>query len=779
MPRGERRRRLVYVADTRANLQMLEGLAAHFEVTLLVPAAMEKATTHWPPRPPARIEVVRLRGGRVAFVARAALWLARHRRAFEVTVALDNLGAALAANLGRTLGGPPVVLQVGRPTLEYLRCKSTLVPPWRLLPRIALARVLVALNERAAAGIGTVSEYVATLARAHNANVRAIPWQGVDTEAFAPTVPREEARRRLGLPLGPALVLWRSRVAPEKDPDTFLRAVGRLQAEGRDVRAVYMAGEEEAMRAHARTIGVEVTGANASSPDEIPLWYRAADVTVQTSHAEGLALSVCESLACGTPVVVSDVGGLRETVDGGRCGLVVPPGDDEATARAIAQLLDHRAEAAAMVDAGRRLVEARFSTSVAVAAWRELIEACARPLPGRAASGRPRILFVSHETRHSGGELDMLDLARGLRDFPVEVHAALPEDGPVVAQLRDAGVTVHLVRMGRGLRRVSRWELARRPWVALRHGSAVLGAALRLARLARRLRVAVVHSHSMKAHVLAVAAAAAARAPHVWHVKDILQEGWLSRTFVALAGLEARRVVCISHAVARSFSGSRAAARVRVIHCGLRPPTPTPEAVERARALFGTVEGEALVGLVGRTAWWKGHDVFVEAAARLAARRPDVRFAVVAGCLFTDNEGAFDAAVRRRVSELGLDGRLVWIDEVDDMPAVMAGLDVFVHASRLPEPFGRVVVEAMAQGTPVVATTLGAGPELVPPAAGRLIEPGDPDLLAATLADLLADRDKLAAMGEAARAEARRFDLAVAARAWMGVYEELGVCAAP
>lgn len=104
---------------------------------------------------------------------------------------------------------------------------------------------------------------------------------------------------------------------------------------------------------------------------------------------------------------------------------------------------------------------------------------------------------------------------------------------------------------------------------------------------------------------------------------------------------------------------------------------------------------------------------------------------------------------------------------------MMAAFDVLVHASRLPEPFGMVLVEAMAQGTPVVASAVGAGPEIVSPRSGRLIEPGDAGALAETVEALLADAPALAAMGEAAKADAARFDSAASAAAVDRVYAEL------
>lgn len=766
---GARRLPIVYVADTMASIQMLEGLARSFDVTLLVPASLgERATTFWPPGGGVRVDRVVVPGGRMAFVLRAARWLRRNRRRFAVAVALDNLGAALAANAGHLVGGPPVVLQVGRPTLEYIRCRRGEQVWWRYLLRLGVARALVAFNERRAAAIGTVSEYVAEQCRRHNRNVTAIAWQGVDTERFAAVCDKREARRLLGLPLDRPVALWRSRVAAEKDPDTFLRAVAILRAGGRDVCAAYMGGEGDEMRRRARRAGVEVVGRNAASPEEIPLWYVAADVAVQTSHAEGLGLSGLEALACETPVVVSGVGGLPEVTGGGRFGVVVPAGDAEATAAGMARYLDDPDAARAAGRAGRAFVARCYSRDRAFAAWSALVAGAARWLSGR------RVLFVDHQADlKGGGERDMVDLVDGLGAFPVEVHAALPAEGPLAQALRARGVEVHLVGMGEDLRRVSRWDLARRPWVGLRHAGAAGLAAVRLARLARRLRVDVVHSHSMKAHVLAAPAARVAGVPHVWHAKDILEDGWLRRAFTAMAGATAARVVCISHAVARPFAGTRAEPRVRVVHCGLRPPRASDEAAAAARRRFGVGPGDVLIGMVGHTAWWKGHDVFVEAAARVAGARPGVRFGVVAGCMFPENEGPYDAAVRQRVVELGLADRLRWLEEVDDMAATMAAFDVFVHASRLPEPFGRVVVEAMAQGTPVVGTSVGAGPELVSPAAGVLVEPGDPDALAQALVALVDDGGKRAAMGEAARREAARFDVAVAARAFAELYEEL------
>lgn len=378
------RLRVAYVTDTMAATQMLSGLAERFDLTLVVPASLgEDATNFWPPPDDVAIERVDVPGGRPAFVPRVARWLRRRRTDFDAVMTLDSLTAALGANLGRLAGGPPVVLQVGRPTLEYIRCRRGEQATLPLRLRHAVARALIAVNERRAAGVGAVSDYVASGCSDRNRNVHSIGWFGVDTDLFAPSWSREEARRRLGLPVEGHLVMWRSRAAPEKDPDTFLRAVRSLRDEGLDLTAVFMGGEIEEMRERARRAGVDLVAGQAGTTEEIPLWYVAADVNVQTSKSEGLGVSVLESIACGTPVVVSDVGGLPETVGGGQHGTLVPRGDDQALAAAIRKALEAPPETEHL-EAGRTFVARTYGRDVVFDAWEHLVRSVAcLPSPER------------------------------------------------------------------------------------------------------------------------------------------------------------------------------------------------------------------------------------------------------------------------------------------------------------------------------------------------------------------------------------------------------------
>lgn len=383
---------------------------------------------------------------------------------------------------------------------------------------------------------------------------------------------------------------------------------------------------------------------------------------------------------------------------------------------------------------------------------------------------RVRVLFADHESRLSGGEQDLLDLIRA-SGSTCEAHVALPEEGPLSDALARAGAIVHIVPMSHRLRKLSRWELAKKPWTPL----ALLwdaGAYMtRFSGLVKGLSPHFVHTNSMKAHLLCGLAARWRGVPLVWHVRDIVNEGWLRRAFAFIGGHLPARVVCISEAVKAQFGSGRASARAVVIYNGIEIPRFSEADGGSFRAELGVDAGVPLVGIVGQIARWKGQDTFIDAAVMLHERKPEMRFVVVGECLFPENEADYEMSLHSRVEDAGLTGVIRFTGWDDDPARVMAALDVCVHASRLPEPFGRVIVEAMAAGCGVVASQQGAGPELVAAGEGEVIPPDDPQLLAATIENLLdAGLDPVAA---AARQGAWRFDISRTAAGVQDLYRQL------
>jgi glycosyltransferase involved in cell wall biosynthesis len=193
--------------------------------------------------------------------------------------------------------------------------------------------------------------------------------------------------------------------------------------------------------------------------------------------------------------------------------------------------------------------------------------------------------------------------------------------------------------------------------------------------------------------------------------------------------------------------------RVELLPNGVPPQAFAPRRTRaEVRAMLGVPTDDLMIVTAGHLQPWKGQDLAIEAAGRLAER--GVRFVWMLCGSAIDPE--FDRSLRARVESLGLDEQVRFLGERDDLPDLFAAADLAVHTSVLPEPFGMVVVEAMAAGTPVVGPGEGAFPDLVRDGVeGRLYAPRDANSLAATLIDVVADRSALASMGVAARARAR------------------------
>jgi glycosyltransferase involved in cell wall biosynthesis len=178
----------------------------------------------------------------------------------------------------------------------------------------------------------------------------------------------------------------------------------------------------------------------------------------------------------------------------------------------------------------------------------------------------------------------------------------------------------------------------------------------------------------------------------------------------------------------------------------------SPEDARAAREELGVTPDEVLVGVFGRLQRWKAQDVFIEAATRVAATHPRTKFVVVGGSVF-GLEPEYFAELRATVAARGLDARIGFTGFRTDVPRLMAACDVVCHTSRVPEPFGLVVIEAMSLGRAVIATRGGGPSEIVgSDQEGILVPADDPAALAQAITELVDDPERRRRMGEMARA---------------------------
>lgn len=368
-----------------------------------------------------------------------------------------------------------------------------------------------------------------------------------------------------------------------------------------------------------------------------------------------------------------------------------------------------------------------------------------------------RILYVSPYAEMGGAERTVVDLIALHDRAAVEPSVVFLHDGPLVATCRDElGVPTSLIPAPR-FRRVLRAHRARAA----------------LTQLIAQERVDLVHSTMAWGQLFGGRAAQRARTPNVWFQQTTPERGALD---LAAALVPTRAIIANSEftaATQRRVNPLRR--RVEVIHLGTRlDPEPRGARRRRGREALGIGPADFAVGIAGRLQRWKGQDVVIRAAASLIHARPQARLFVIGGGLFGLDAG-YDAELKRLAADLGIADRTVFTGHRDDVGDCLAALDVVVHASVHPEPFGLALIEAMAAGTALVAADAGAAREIVTQGAdGLLTPPGDPEALAAALLDLCDDparRGALAAAG--ARTVRERFDATMMTRKMEALYRSV------
>ena len=336
---------------------------------------------------------------------------------------------------------------------------------------------------------------------------------------------------------------------------------------------------------------------------------------------------------------------------------------------------------------------------------------------------RRLVLHTEASLGFGGQEIRILTEARWLRDHGWDALIACQPASRLLTEAGAAGLAALAVPM---------------------RGPLDVRAALALRRLMRDHAVALVHTHSSVDSWLATLAARSRRLPvvrsrHVaipilrrraliYHLADrIITTGDAIRRIVAAAGVPAAMIVSVPAGVDTAR-----------FHPGVSGKTVRDE--------LGVAAGQKVVGLVANIRGSKGHRYFLEAAAIVVRQMRDTRFVIVG-----DGVGFDD--VRRRVREMGLDACVIMTGFRRDIPEVMAALDVLVLPSLRSEGTPQVIPQALAVGTPVVATAVGGTPEMIRDGeTGRLVPPADAAALAEAILGLLRDPARARALAEAGEA---------------------------
>ncbi len=359
-----------------------------------------------------------------------------------------------------------------------------------------------------------------------------------------------------------------------------------------------------------------------------------------------------------------------------------------------------------------------------------------------------KILFLDQSGALGGAELCLLDI---LSDLPTACVAGLFQDGPLRKRLETARIPVKV--------------LSHQPILTRKDSSALQGVAggVQLLPLVMRAQELtkdcdLIYANTPKALVLGSFVSLLTDVPLVYHLHDIIAPqhfSFVNRTLLVwLANRVAHQVIANSEASRQAFiAAGGKGAKVGVVYNGFRPEDYRVDgrSRDRIRQQLGW-ENRFIVGHFSRLSPWKGQHVLLEALTRCPR---EVCALFVGDALFGETHYAQE--LHAMVNRLQLQERVKFLGFRSDVPPMMAASDLVAHTSTAPEPFGRVVVEAMLCQRPVVAAAAGGVVELIRhQETGWLCPPGDAAALATIIRTCQEDAPTAATIAQRGAHHARR-----------------------
>ncbi|MDP5338037.1 MAG: glycosyltransferase family 4 protein, partial [Nodularia sp. (in: cyanobacteria)] len=363
-----------------------------------------------------------------------------------------------------------------------------------------------------------------------------------------------------------------------------------------------------------------------------------------------------------------------------------------------------------------------------------------------------KILFLDQSGKPGGAELCLIDIAKPYRDRAL---VGLFADGDFRKLLQQHHIPVEiLATQPIQVRKQSNFLQS---LASLRQLTPLLAKVVQTAK-----KYDVIYANTQKALVIGALASFLARRPLVYHLHDILSSEHFSptnlRVAVTLANRFASLVIANSQASQTAFIQAGGNAKLtEIVYNGFDSQNyQTSEfEVKKLREQLG-LAGKFVVGHFSRLAPWKGQHILIDALSQCP---PEVTVILVGDALFGEQD--YVQQLHEQVAQLKLENRVKFLGFRADVPQLMAACDLVAHTSTAPEPFGRVIVEAMLCGKPVVAAKAGGAMELVEHGLnGFLVTPGESGELAQVINTCIAEIEMTATIANHGRAIAcQRFDI--------------------
>ena len=368
------------------------------------------------------------------------------------------------------------------------------------------------------------------------------------------------------------------------------------------------------------------------------------------------------------------------------------------------------------------------------------------------------VLFFNPVGTFGGAERMLMAMMAALpyENPDIRILLLLGGEGHLVETAQKLGIKIKILPIPDQIHQIidiaSSQGLLKMLWSVARTWGTISTYLKALRQIIRELQPDLIHSNGIKSHILT--AMVNLGIPTIWHIHDFYGTRPVIAAILRWYGDRVQLAIACSETVGDNARRVLPRLNIKVIYNAVDTDYFYPRAV-RPSALDGfDLETKAVkVGMVGTFARWKGHSVFLEAIGIIKRERPslNVQFYIIGSGLATASHFSLEE-LQRMTQDLGISDRVHFLGFQVNMADVYLWLDIVVHASTVPDPFGYAIAEAMACGRPVIVSRAGGAAELfLNDLEAVAFEPGDATILAANIQYLIANSKHCQTLGENAR----------------------------
>jgi len=575
-----------------------------------------------------------------------------------------------------------------------------------------------------------------------------------------------EIYREYSIPEHYKIVGQVSQIIPRKGLEYFVQMAMRVKKLRPDVKFMIIGdipyGYEDygnKIKRMVKELGLEKEVIFTGFQRGVDKFISALDISILSSSIEGLPFIVVESLVFEKPVVATNIGGIPEVIINNQTGLLVPPKDADSLASAVMYLLNSPQRAKELGKNGRRLVLSKFTIAEHAKQLKNLYNFLLN-------KQNRKILFYETSSGFGGSTNALVNLINNLDKDKICSIVATTNLGEKIKEIKQ-----HIIDVVRIKGYEQRGALSASKF--LFHLMAnIIAEAIKIYFVIKRIKVSIVHINTnIMLGIPAIIASKITKIPCVCHIRE-------TRSLIKREKFFAKWVdkfILLNKDAFNLYKKDIPESKLQIVYDGINIDSYRVDEFEglRVREEFN-LDGQPLVGVVGRIVEGKGQKEFVLAAKVVVRVKPEVKFMIVG-----DAKGGKDGYYKEAeeiVKRENLERNIIFTGWRNDINNIVSSLDIFVFTSiTFPEGLPNSILEAMALKRPVIATDI-PGPRdiVIDGKTGFLVPPGDIKAMAEKIVYLLDNPEVAKRMGEAGRKRVEeRFDIKKQVKKIEKIYEEV------